>query len=119
MRWTCGNSGAGSNTADCQKTAKRAKRSASFSIVDVSVAKRHGDYIESFDERDVEAKAPASQITGHKDAIEDHKDQWSSKDAHIEAVRESVPELDERVTMLNEIRQEQHAEFMAVSQQQC
>ena len=62
--------------------------------------------IESFDERDFEAKAPASQITGHKDAIEDHKDQWSSKDAHIEAVRASIPELDERVTKLNEIRQE-------------
>ena len=81
--------------------------------------KRHVDYIESFDERDVEAKALASQITGHKDAIEDHKDQLSSKDAHIEAVRESILELDESVTKLTEIIQKQHAEFMAVSQQQC
>ena len=75
-------------------------------------------YIKSFDERDVEAKAPTSQITGHKNAIEDHKDQLSSEDAHIEAVRESFPELDESVTKVTEIRHKEHAKFMAVSQQQ-
>ena len=40
MRWTRGNSGAGSNTSDCQKTAKARHVKCIFSIVDVSVAAR-------------------------------------------------------------------------------
>ena len=74
-------------------------------------------YIKSFDEVDDEAKALACQIAGHKDAIENHKDQLSSKDAHIEAMRKSILELDESVTKVTEIRQKQHAEFMTDCQQ--
>ena len=73
--------------------------------------------IKSFDEREDEAKAPARRIAGHEDVIEDHKDQLSSKDAHIEAVRKSIPELDESVTEVTEARQQQHAEFMTDCQQ--
>ena len=60
--------------------------------------------VRSFDERDDEAKAPARQITGHKDLL-------SSKDVHIQAMRKSIPELDESVTNEIEIRQMQQAEF--------
>ena len=44
-------------------------------------------------------------------------DQLSSKDAHLEVVRTSIPEFDENV--MTEARRKQHVEFMAVSQQQC
>ena len=70
------------------------------------------DHINSFEERDDEDKAPARQIDGHEDAIEDHKDQLFSKDAHIEAVRKSIPELDEGVTKVTKGRLKQHAEFL-------
>ena len=39
-------------------------------------------------ESDDEAKALTRQITGHKDLL-------SSRDAHIQAMRKSIPELDE------------------------
>ena len=68
--------------------------------------------IKSFDVRDDEAKAPARQIAGQKEAIEDHKDQLSSKHPHIEAVRKSIPELDESVTKVTEGRQKQHADLI-------
>ena len=42
-------------------------------------------------ESDDEAKAPSRQITGHKDLL-------SSRDAYIQAMRKSIPELDESVT---------------------
>ena len=70
-------------------------------------------------ERDDEAKALARQIAGHRDAIEDQKDQLSSKDAHIETVRKSIHELDESVTNVTEGRLKQHAEFMTDCQQCC
>ena len=73
--------------------------------------------VKSFDERDDEAKAPARQIAGHKDAIDDYKDQLSSKDAHIEAMQKSIHELDESVRKVSEGRRNQHAEFMTDCQQ--
>ena len=57
-------------------------------------------YVKSLDERDDEAKAPTRQITGHKDLL-------SSRDAHIQAMRRSIPELDESATNAVEIRQMQ------------
>ena len=56
-------------------------------------------------ESDDEAKAPTRQITGHKDLL-------SSRDAHIQAMRKSIPELDESVTNAIETRQMQQAEFV-------
>ena len=66
--------------------------------------------IKSFEEREDEAKAPAR----HEDAIDDHKDQLSNKDADIEAVRESIFELDESVTKVTAVRQMQHAAMLCV-----
>ena len=57
--------------------------------------------IKSFDERKVQAKEPVRQINGHEDAIEDHKDQLSNKDDHIEAMWKSIPKIDESVTKVS------------------
>ena len=46
-------------------------------------------YVKSFVERDDEAKAPTREITGHKDL-------FSSRDAHIQAMRKSILKLDEQ-----------------------
>ena len=56
-------------------------------------------------ESDDEAKALTFQITGHKDLL-------SSRDAHIQAMRKSIPELDESVTNAIVIRQMQQSEFV-------
>ena len=63
-------------------------------------------------ERDDEAKAPTRQITGHKDLL-------SSRDDHIQAMRKSIPELDESVTNAIEIRQVQQAGFVAAVYRKC
>ena len=63
-------------------------------------------------ESDDEAKAPTRQITGHKDLL-------SSRDAHIQAMRKSIPELDESVTNTIETRQMQQAEFVAAVYRKC
>ena len=55
---------------------------------------------------------PRPRLVRSLDAIEDRKDQLSSKDGHIEAVRKSIPELDGSVKKATEIRQKQHAEYM-------
>ena len=55
---------------------------------------------------DDEAKALTRQITGHKNLL-------SSRDAYIQVMRRSIPELDESVTNAVEIRQMQQAEFVA------
>ena len=73
--------------------------------------------IKSSDER-VQDKEPVRQLNGHEDAIEDHKDQLSNKDDHIEAMWKSIPKIDESVTKVIGDRQKLHAEFTAVSQQQ-
>ena len=57
-------------------------------------------------ESDDEAKAPTRQITGQKNLL-------SSRDAHIQATRTSIPEFDKSVTSVIEIRQMQQAEFVA------
>ena len=61
---------------------------------------------------DDEAKALTRQITGHKDLL-------SSRDAHIQAMRKSIPELDESVTNAIEIRQIQQAEFVTAVYRKC
>ena len=61
---------------------------------------------------DDEAKALTRQITGHKDLL-------SSRDAHIQAMRKSIPELDESVTNAIEIRQMQQAEFVTAVNRKC
>ena len=53
------------------------------------------------DERKVQCKEPVHQINGPEDAIEDHKDQLSNKDDHIEAIWESIPKIDESVTKVS------------------
>ena len=68
--------------------------------------------IKSFDEREDEAKEPVCQINGHEDAIEDHKDQLSSKDDHIEAMWKSIPMIDESVTKVTGDRQKLRAELI-------
>ena len=68
--------------------------------------------VKSFNERYDEAKAPTCQITGRKDLL-------SSRDAHIQAMRKSIPELDESVTNVIEIRQMQQAEFVAAVCRKC
>ena len=57
-------------------------------------------YVNSFDERDDEAKASTRQITGHKDLL-------------------SSSELDESVTNAIEIRQMQQAEFVTAVCRKC
>ena len=71
-----------------------------------------GYYVKSFDERDDEAKAPTRQITGHKDLL-------ASRDAHIQVMRKSIPELDGSVTNATEILQMQQAEFVAAVCRRC
>ena len=61
---------------------------------------------------DDEAKALTRQITGHKDLL-------SSRDAHIQAMRKSIPELDENLTNAIEIRQMQQAEFVTAVYRKC
>ena len=63
-------------------------------------------------ESDDEAKTPSRQITGHKDLL-------SSRDAYIQAMRKSIPELDESVTNAIEIRQMQQAEFVTAVYRKC
>ena len=57
-------------------------------------------------ESDDVAKAPTREITGHKDLL-------SSRDFQIQAMRKSIPELDESVMNALEIRQMQQAEIVA------
>ena len=70
------------------------------------------DEMMTFVERDDEAKAPTRQITGHKDLL-------SSRDVHIQAMRKSIPELDESVMNAIEIRQMQQAEFVTAVYRKC
>ena len=73
--------------------------------VQVAEDNKKAYYVKSFVETDDEAEAPIRQITGHKDLL-------SSRDAHNQAMRKSIPELDESVTNAIEIRQMQQAEFV-------
>ena len=63
-------------------------------------------------ESDDEAKAPTRQITGHKDLL-------SSRDAHFQAMRKSIPELDESLTNTIETGQMQQAEFVTAVYRKC
>ena len=76
---------------------------------DARTSNKEEYYVKSFDERDDEAKAPTRQITGHNDLL-------ASRDAHIQVMRKSIPELDESVTNAIEIWQMQQAEFVAAVQ---
>ena len=49
----------------------------------------------------------------------DTKDLLSSRDAHIQALRKSIPELDESVTNTIKTRQMQQAEFVAAVYCKC
>ena len=66
-----------------------------------------------------QSKRQGHEVFGASHQIAGHKDQLSSKGAHIDAVRKAIPELDESVTNVTEIRQKQDAEFMAISPQKC
>ena len=70
------------------------------------------DEMMTFVERDDEAKAPTRQITGYKDLL-------SSRDVHIQAMRKSIPELDESVMNAIEIGQMQQAEFVTAVYRKC
>ena len=61
---------------------------------------------------DYETKALTRQITGHKDLL-------SSRDAHIQDMRKSIPVLVESVTNAIDIRQMQQAEFVTVVYRKC
>ena len=61
--------------------------------------------IKSFDETEDEAKVSARQIDGHKDAMEDYKDQLANTDERIEAVHKSTDELDSRVSKSRRTRE--------------
>ena len=69
-------------------------------------------YVKRCDQRDDEAKAPTRQITGHKDLL-------SCRDAHIQAMRRSIPELDESVTNAVGVGLVQQAEFAAAVCRKC
>ena len=69
----------------------------------------------SFDQTGDEAKVPARQFAGYKDAIKDYQDQPSGNNVCSEAAQTSSSEFDASVTKGTEIRQKQRAEFVTLS----
>ena len=108
MRWTRGNAGAGFDAADCPEdcgstsSAVHRQGRGPTSSIEQEFPSNKAYCIKSFDQTEDEV---TRQMAGHKDAIENNKDQLCCKDAHIEAVRKSIPELDESVTKMTEVRQ--------------
>ena len=67
--------------------------------------------LENFDMTEDDAKALATTIAGHKDAILEFQEQLSNTDDRIAVVQQSLAELDDSVGKATEIRRNQHAEF--------
>ena len=70
--------------------------------------------IKSFGQTKDEAKVVAHEISSHKDAIVDSKDQLSNTGARIDAVQKSISEFDVSVTKASEFRK-QYSEFVTLT----
>ena len=71
--------------------------------------------IKSFGQTEDETKVLGHQISGHRDAILDSKDQLSNTGARIDAVQMSISEFDVSVTKASEFRRKQYSEFVTLT----
>ena len=71
--------------------------------------------LEHFDKTEDDAKALATTIARHKDAIQEFQEQLSNTDDRIAVMQQSIAELDDSVAKATEIRRNQHAEFVTLT----